>query len=237
MEADASAPCAGLVTGNFGLGERGLFHHAPHHGLGAAVQRAVGGELHQFARDLRFGEVIHRGVAVVPIADDAEPLELLALHVEPVIGVGTAFLAERHHRGCVAEIRLLLALGAVVLFLDLPFDRQAVAVPAGHVVGVEAEHLLALGDDVLQDLVQRMPDMDVAVGIGRPVMQHEFGASGGILAQALVEADLVPVFEYLGLALRQAGAHRERRLRQIQGLGIVFFGLLRLFGHGSSGLA
>ena len=55
-------------------------------------------------------------------------------------------------RDCV----LVLALGAILL-LDLPFDRQAVAVPARHVVRVVAEHLVRADDDVLQDLVQRVP--------------------------------------------------------------------------------
>ncbi|MGX0965827.1 hypothetical protein AB7M63_006276 [Bradyrhizobium japonicum] len=177
---------------------------------------------------------------MIPVADDAEPLELLALHVDPIRRISAAFLAERHHRGGVAEIGLLLALLAVVLLLDLPFDRQAVAVPAGHVIGVEAEHLLALGHDVLEDLVQRVPDMDVAVGVGRAVMQHEFGAALGFPAQLVVETDVVPIFQQFRLALRQAGAHREIRLRQIKGLGIVFdfrlLGLLRLFGHGADWL-
>ena len=164
---------------DFGFSERGLFHHAPHHRLGAAIESAVGGELHQFARDLGFGEIIHRGVGMIPVADDAEPLEFLTLHVEPACRVGAALLAERHHRGGVAKIRLRLAFGAVILFLDLPFDRQAVTVPAGHVVGIKAEHLLALGNDVLEDLVQRVPDMDVAVGVGRAVVQHEFRPAGG----------------------------------------------------------
>ncbi|MGY3355791.1 hypothetical protein ACVWZK_002454 [Bradyrhizobium sp. GM0.4] len=128
-----------------------------------------------------------------------------------------------------------LPLGTVVLFLDLPFDRQAVAVPTGHVVGVEAEHLLALGHDVLEDLVQRVPDMDVAIGVGRAVMQHEFGAALGFLAELVVKADVVPVFQQLRLALRQAGPHREFGLRQEQGFRIVFgfgfLGLLWLVGH------
>ncbi len=237
-----------ILVFDLGFGERGLLHHAPHHRLGAAIERAVGRELHQLARDLGLGEIIHGGVAVIPVPDDAEPLEFLALHVEPMVGIGPAFAAERHHCGGIPEIRLLLALGAVVLLLDLPFDRQAVAVPARHVIGIEAEHLLALGHHVLEDLVQRMPDMDVAVGVRRPVMQHEFGAAGGRLAQFLVEADLVPALEDFRLALRQAGAHREFRLRQEQGLGIVVsfrflgfrflgVGFLRLVGHECSGLA
>ena len=87
-------------------------------------------------------------------------------------------------------------------------------IPARHVVGIEAEHLLALGHNVLEDLVQRVPDMDVTVGVGRAVMQHELRPAGGCLAQLAVEADLVPALEDFRLALRQARAHREFRLRQ-----------------------
>jgi hypothetical protein len=102
---------------------------------------------------------------------------------------------------------------------------------------VEAQHLLALGHHVLEDLVERMPDMDVAIGIGRAVMQHEFRLALRGLAQLAVEVDLVPARQHFRLAGRQAGAHRKFGLRQIEGLGIVvgirFGGLV---GHNGSGL-
>ena len=175
-----------LATGNFtqtwsrdvvlvfdlGFGERGLLHHRPHHRLRAAIERAVVRELHQLARDLRLGGEVHGGVGMGPVALDAEPLELLALHVDPVLarrrGTRGGIRPWRRHRHV-----LVLALGAVLL-LDLPFDREAVAVPARHVVGVEAQHLLAARHHVLEDLVERVADMDVAVGVGRAVVQHEF---------------------------------------------------------------
>jgi hypothetical protein len=227
-----------VLVFDLGFRQRGFLHHAPHHRLGATIQRAVGGEFHLLTRDLRFGEIIHGRVRMIPVADDAQPLEFLALHVEPVPGIGAALFPERHHGRGIPKIRLRLAHGAVVFLLDLPFDRQAVAVPARHVIGIEAEHLLALGHHVLEDLVERMPDMDVAIGVGRAVMKHEFRPAAGSLAQPLVEGDLVPVLEDFRLALRQAGAHREFRLRQEQGFGIVgCVGLLRLFGHECSGLA
>src|SRR3954452_17840988 len=119
---------------------------------------------------------------MVPIADDAEPLELLALHVEPVPGISAAFLPERNHGRGIPEVRLRLTPGAVVLLLDLPFYRQPVAVPAGDVVGIEAEHLLALGHEILEDLVEGRADMDVAIGVRRAVMQDEFGAACRLLA-------------------------------------------------------
>ena len=120
-----------ILVLHLGLGERGLLHHRPHHRLRAAIERAVGRELHQLARDLRLGGVVHGRVGMRPVALDAEPLELLPLHLDPVLSEGAALATELDHRHRV----LVLALGAILL-LDLPLDRQAMAVPAGHVVRI-----------------------------------------------------------------------------------------------------
>ena len=49
--------------------------------------------------DVRFGVEAHGGVGMIPVALDAQALELLALHVEPMLREGAAFAAERDHRG------------------------------------------------------------------------------------------------------------------------------------------
>src|SRR4051794_23657963 len=157
-----------------------------------------------------------------PVALDAEALELLALHVDPLLGEGPALAPELDHRHLV----LVLALGAVFL-LDLPLDRQAVAVPARHVVRVEAEHALRARHEVLEDLVQRVPDMDVAVGVRRAVMEDEARLALALPAQALVDAELGPALQEQRLALRQPGPHREVGPGQEQRLGIVSAGGLR----------
>ena len=134
-----------------------------------------------------------------PVADDAEALELLALHVDPVRGELAALVAELVDRHLV----LVPALGAVLL-LDLPLDRQAVAVPARHVVGIVAEHL-RFDDEILEDLVERVADMDVAVGVGRAVMQHELRAAlRPFWRRLLVEVHVVPALQQSRLALGQA---------------------------------
>ncbi len=66
-----------------------------------------------------------------------------------------------------------------------------------------------------------MTDMDVAIGIGRAVMQHEFFAPRRVLAQEAVEVHLLPAGDDLGLLLRETGAHGKLGLRQVEGLGIV----------------
>ena len=159
---------------------------------------------------------VHRRVGLFEVTLDAEPLEFTGLHVDPVLGKLTAFLAEFVDRHLV----LVLALGAVG-FLDLPFDRQAVAIPARNIVGIITAHLERAGDDVLQDLVERVTDMDVAVGIGRAVVEHIFRPAGGRGAELLVEVHLLPALYDFRLLLGKAGAHREIGLRQVKRLGII----------------
>ena len=79
---------------DLGLRERRLLDDAPHHRLRAAIEQPARDEFEDFPGDLRFGRIAHRRVGMIPVANDAEPLEFLPLHGEPVFGIGAAFLAE-----------------------------------------------------------------------------------------------------------------------------------------------
>ena len=105
------------------------------------------------------------------------------------------------------------AQGKIGGFCHLYIGQEAVAV--GALAALRAD------DDVLQDLVERRADVDVAVGVGRAVMQHEFGLAAAGVAQALVQAALVPGLDPARLALGQVAAHRERRVRQVEGGAVV----------------
>ena len=118
-----------VVIFDLGVGKRGLFGDRPEDRLHAPIEASVHDIAADFARNRRLGPVRHGGVVIVPVAEHAQALELLALGVDPERGELPAFPAELQDRHRV----LVPAVGAVVL-LDLPFDRQAVAVPAGDVV-------------------------------------------------------------------------------------------------------
>jgi hypothetical protein len=150
---------------------------------------------------------------------DAETAELRHLYRQPVLRISPALGAELQHRDGV-----LVLLRLAVLLLDLPLDRQAVAVPARDVVGVVAGHLAGAVDDVLVDLVQRGADMDVAVRVRRTIVQDEFGPAARRGAQAGPQVHLLPALEDLRLALRQVAAHRERGLRQEDRVAVVALG-------------
>src|SRR6185369_1493731 len=97
---------------------------------------------------------IDREVGLLPVAQDAERLELAALDVDVLPGEVEAELADLRlgHR---ARLR-------AELLDDLVLDRETVTVPAGDVGRRVALHGPELHDHVLQDLVLAGADVDVA---------------------------------------------------------------------------
>ncbi len=202
---------------DLGLGQRGAAVRAPVHRLLALVDEALLDEPPQGADDRSLVAVVHREVGLVPVAEDAEPLEVDAHLVDEAGGVGAAGAAEVGD----AHPGLLRAQLAV----DLQLDGQAVAVPARHVGRVEPGHRPRLDDEVLEDLVEGGADVDVAVGVRRTVVQDEARGAPPGLTDARVEAVRLPARQDLRLGRRQVGAHRKVGARQVDGV----FPL----GHGS----
>ena len=60
--------------------------------------------------------------------------------------------------------------------------------------------------------------MDVAVGVGRSIVEHVTGASGARRANLRVEAVGVPAGQHQRFALCQVGFHREIGLWEVNGL-------------------
>ena len=216
-----------VLVFDLGFGQRGLFDRRPHHRLGAAIELAAFGELEQLGHDRALGLRVHGQVGMVPISQNPQPLELFALHVDPVLRIGPAFGAELDRIDLVL-VELLLA----VLFLNLPFDRQAVAIPARNIGRVLAQQVLGAADHVLEDVIERVADMHVAIGVGRTIVEDELLAPGARLAQPAIEVLPVPPRQNARLLLRKPGLHGEIGLRQEDGVSIV-----ARFGHSARALA
>ena len=151
---------------------------------------------------------MHGEVGIVPVPIHAQPLQLFALHIHPVLGIGATFRPELDRIDLIL-VQLLLA----VLFLNLPFDRQAVAVPTRNVRRIFAQQALRTDHHVLQDVVQRMANVHVAIGVGRAIVKDELFAPSARFAQATIQVLLLPTRQNTGLLLGEAGLHREVSLR------------------------
>ena len=151
---------------------------------------------------------------------------MLALAVHPVLRVGAAFGAE----GLGVDLVLVLALLAV-FFLDLPFDRKPVAVPARNVRRVTPKQRLRADDHVFQHVVERVADVHVAVRVGRAIVKDELFAAFPLGAEALVEIQPLPARKPFRLCIGESGLHREIGLRQEDGVAVVFTGIVVHIGH------
>ena len=138
-----------ILVLDLGFGQRRAAVDAPVHRLLPLVDEAALDELAERPRDVRLIARVHRQVVVVPVAEDHQPLELARHHVDEAAGVVTAGAANLGHRH-VALLRAELA-------IDFQLDRQTVAVVARQVRRVEAGHRPRLDDEVLENLVERVP--------------------------------------------------------------------------------
>ena len=207
-----------IVVLHLSLGQGGYAMGAPVNGFFAPVNVALAQKVHELPGDGGFVVVTHGEVGVFPVPDHPQALELLPLDVYPALGVFPALLPDD-------ELGKLPPFDLELLF-HVELDGKAVTVPARDVGAVVARHAAAFHDEVLEHLVESRSHVDVAVGIGGAVVEHE---EGGILAgleHLLVKPHLLPIFQKLWFPLGQVGLHGEVCAGEVQGVFPVCF-----FGH------
>ena len=213
LETDVDRKRFLVLVLDLGLGQRRAAVGAPVHRLGPLGDMALLGDAAERADDPGLLDEVHRQVGIVPVTDHAQTLEVGALLVDlgqRIVATGLAKLGGADFLPRFAD-----------LFLHLQLDRQAVTVPARHIGGIKAGQGAALDDDVLEHLVNRMPDMDLAIGIRRAVMQHELVTAGAGLADLAVQTLVLPALQHLRFPLRQIGLHRECGVGKIQRVLVI----------------
>ena len=189
---------------DFGLRQRGLLHRTPHHRLTALIERAVHEELHELFRNHPLGMIIHRQIRISPIPRDAEALELFTLDIHPAFRKLAALLTE------IDDIHIVLVLALLaILLLDLPLDGKPVTVPARHIARIMPHHLMGPHNHILDGFVERMTNVQMPVRIRRAIMQDKRLTLCALFAQPVINADLSPAGQPLGLALWESRAHRK----------------------------
>ena len=107
-------------------------------------------------------------------------------------------------------------------------------VPAGNIGGLKAGHVPVLDNDVLQDLVHGRADVDIAVGVGRAVVEDKPGLTGVPADHGVIEVFPVHFPQHVGLPLGQARPHGEVSLGQMDGLVVIHLSSLlysKFFEH------
>ena len=151
---------------------------------------------------------VHREIRLVPLAEDAEALEIALVRFH----VARSILAAHAAKFGGADFRRL----AAEFLFHLRLDGQAVAIPPGNIGRAKPGHGLRLHDHVFQDLVEAGAEVNFARRIRRAVVQDEERRSGARIEDAVIEPHLFPGGQLHGLALRQLRFHGKIGLRQVQ---------------------
>ena len=109
-------------------------------------------------------------------------------------------------------------------FFNGVFDGQAVAVPARNVLRVKARQLLGLDDHVFEYFVQRVTNVQFAVGIRGAVVQHKQRGALACHTQFFVQTLVAPSLGPGRLTLGQIAAHCKRGVGHVQGGAVICFG-------------
>ena len=187
--------------------QRGSAMNAPVDRFLALVDHPLFDELSERANDRGLVSVVHRQVRLRPQAGHSEPFELLSLDLDVLCRVLPARATEIGD----AHVALLRS----ELAIDFQLDRQTMAVPSRYIGRVEPRHRPRADDEVLEDLVERVPDVDASVGVRRAVVQDELRLARATLSDLAVEIHLLPSREPFGLRRLQVRFHRESCPRQV----------------------
>mmetsp|Transcript_21132 Transcript_21132/g.35444 ORF Transcript_21132/g.35444 Transcript_21132/m.35444 type:complete len:358 (-) Transcript_21132:217-1290(-) len=180
---------------------------APMDGFLAAVDVPVQKHL---AKHTYLGRLVRRQqrhVRVLPFSPHAIPLELIALRVHRLLGELGCLLSQLDGRERLAVLRRHG-------LQHLQLDGQPVAVPPGHVAHLAPlQHLIAV-NEVLEDLVEGVTDVQVAVSVWGAVVQNE-GLVRVFLRQPLINLLIRPKLLQLWLFHHRIRAHVKLRYGQV----------------------
>jgi len=217
-----------VLVFHFRLGERGAAGDAPVNRLLPAINKTLFDNVREQAQFVCLVFLVERQIRFFPFAENAQAFELDALEINVFARVGVAGFADRGGVG--------VRVAGLAHFLgDLEFDGQTVAVPARDVGRVLAAEGFEFDDDVLENLVQRGADVDIAIRERRAVMQHKFCFAAAPALDFCVQAGHLPPLQPQRFARHQIGPHREVRPRQIQCVFVFHFSVSKESHHTSGG--
>ena len=106
-------------------------------------------------------------------------------------------------------------------FDNFVFDRQSVTIPAGNKRRAFAKHRLRFDHEIFENLVERGPHVDIAVGKRRAVVQDEQFSILARLLDLSVKPRCLPRLQHFRLARGQVRLHRKIRAWQVERLFII----------------
>ena len=105
-------------------------------------------------------------------------------------------------------------------------------IPAGNIRGIKTREAARLDDDVFQNFIDGMTDMNVAVGIGRPIVQDELGTSCGSFPDSVINLFVLPLLDPFGFPFGKITSHGKWCIGHVDRIFLAQFVFVLLFFTG-----
>ena len=142
---------------------------------------------------------------MLPIGADAEAFEFFSLNIDKLKGEFLAFVAEGQH--------IFLLAVETQSFDGALFNGETVGVPAGDVGALIPGHGAVFEDDVFQDFIQSVTQMDIAVGVGRAVVENKGFFAFSVFQRFVVDVFFFPLFDDARFLFGEVAAHGKLGFR------------------------
>ena len=148
------------------LRQGGAAGNTPINWFFTSVNKTLFDDISKEAQLISFVFFFECEVRVIPVTKYAESFELSALMVNVFAGVSFTFASDFCRGG-------IFPAGFTKLLNHFEFDGQPVAVPTRHIRYIFTPHGLEFQDDILENFIERGPDMNVTIGKGWSVMEDK----------------------------------------------------------------
>ena len=195
------------------LGQRSLGACAPENRLLTAINKTLLNDASEGSDDCRLIGGFKCQIGMLPIAKDTKSAELGSLNINELPGILFRFLTHLKR----SQSRRGLH--------HTELDRQTMAIPSRNERSLKSCHRLRFDDQILENLVQGSPHMDIPICKRWTIMKYILRRSIASLLDGLVKPLLLPFSQKLRFTLSQTSLHGKVGLGKANGIFVT--------GHGN----
>lgn len=200
------------------IGKRSEIKERKNKGIREEIKMEGGWEFKKIERNKRLRMEINSGVGVIEVEEDRKEIELIGMENDKVGRELKKLIEELVDR----KLVIVFEWGEIFL-IDIKLNRKEVEIKERKIVWIVEENMERESDEVFKNIVKRMEDMDIEVGIGREIMEKIEREVIGMLEKIFIEVNLIKEMEKKRIEMRKERENRKISMRKIKSFGIIDF--------------
>ena len=156
----------------------------PVHRFGSFMQMTCFNDFAQGTNDVRFKTKIHSEIRIIPFAKYTKTFKIFSLTIHLLVRIFTTGITKNFGINFHASLTYLL--------LNVQLNRKTMTIPTRHIRRIKTTKRFGFNNDVFEHFINRVTDVNIAIGIRRPIVQNKLFTTSARLAQFGVKPHFSP---------------------------------------------